>query len=68
MAPEQVHPPRETVVRAAQWLVRTIEGMDAKQIEDNYTFLTHAVRALALWRGCFPAEFEAKNVRPPFSS
>lgn len=55
MAPAELHPPRETLVRAGQWLVREIDGMSAKSIADNYTFLSHAGRALALWRGRFPA-------------
>lgn len=60
MSPEELHPPRETIVRASQWLASTIVGMDAVQIEKNYTFLTHAGRALALWRGCSAAEFEKR--------
>jgi hypothetical protein len=57
LAPEEVHPPRETVIRAGQWLARTIEEMDDETIAADYTFLSHAGRALALWRGRFPAEF-----------
>lgn len=49
-------PPRESLVRAGQWLVREIQQMEPKSIEKNYTFLTHAGRALSLWRGEFPAE------------
>ena len=56
LAPPEVQPPREAVVRAGQWLVRTIEDLDEKKTSDYYTFLTHAGRALALWRGGFPAE------------
>lgn len=52
MAPAELHPPRETLVRAAQWLYHQIDGMDLATIEKNYTFLTHAGRSLALWRGC----------------
>lgn len=51
MAPAEFHPPRETIARAAQWLARTVIEMDTRQIEKNYTFITHAARALALWRG-----------------
>ena len=57
LAPEEVHPPRETVIRAGQWLSRTILELDEKQTHEYYTFLTHAGRALALWRGQFPHEF-----------
>ncbi|MDA1053220.1 MAG: hypothetical protein O3C40_22440 [Planctomycetota bacterium] len=57
LAPVEVHPPREVVIRAGQWLSRTIQEMDPDDIQTNYTFLTHAGRALALWRGGFPADF-----------
>ena len=56
MAPRELHPPRETIVRAGQWLTRTISEMDDRLIQKNYTFLTHAGRALALWRAKFPGE------------
>ena len=55
-APAEVVPPQEVVVRAGQWLARTISEMDDKQIKQSYTFLTHAGRALALWRGGFTAD------------
>ena len=32
-------------------------NMEEEQITEGYAFLTHAGRALALWRGRFPAEF-----------
>ena len=51
----QLQPERGVVVKAAQWLVREIEQMDEKTIDANYTFLSHAGRALALWRGTVPA-------------
>jgi hypothetical protein len=56
LAPTEVHPPREVLVRAGQWLCRTIEEMSSAELEANYTFLTHAGRALALWRHQNPAE------------
>ena len=56
MAPEELHPPRESIVRGAQWLARVITEMDQRTIEKNYTFLTHAARSLALWRGKFADE------------
>ena len=56
MAPEELHPPQDTLVRAGQWLVREIETMSDKSIADNYTFLSHAGRALSLWRGETPAD------------
>ncbi len=62
MAPKELHPPRETIVRAAQWLSRTIIEMNPERIERNYTFLTHAGRALALWRGGFADELYKPKV------
>lgn len=54
MAPRDLHPPREVLVRAGQWLAREIERMDDANVEKNYTFLSHAGRSLALWRGQTP--------------
>jgi len=62
MAPEELHPPRETIMRAAQWLSRVIIEMEPERIQSNYTFLTHAGRALALWRGGFADELYGPRV------
>lgn len=62
MAPNELHPPRETIVRAAQWLSRIVIEMEPERIERNYTFLTHAGRALALWRGGFADELYEPKV------
>ena len=66
MAPTELHPPREVMVRAGQWLVREIEKMDDANIEKNYTFLSHAGRSLALWRGHTPplTQFAAETSAP----
>lgn len=56
LAPQEVHPPKEVLFRAGQWLSGAIEGLSEKELEASYVFLTHAGRALALWRGRFPAE------------
>ena len=55
IAPEQLHPPRETLLKAGRWLVTTIDGLSVREIDANYTFLTHAGRALAFWRNQWPA-------------
>jgi len=55
IAPESVLPPRENVIRAGQWLVRQVQSLDDQAIDDNYTYLSHVGRALALWRGIEPA-------------
>ena len=36
---------------AGQWLVRTIDELSEEDVVEYYTFLTHAGRSLALWRG-----------------
>jgi hypothetical protein len=51
LAPEEIQPPRETVVRAAQWLARTLVEMDEQELLAAYGPYTHAARALCLWRG-----------------
>ncbi|OYP37699.1 hypothetical protein [Rhodopirellula sp. MGV] len=57
MAPQELVPPREIIIRASQWLAREIIAMDEETVEKNYTFLSHAGRALALWRGGLPSDF-----------
>ncbi|UUO07968.1 hypothetical protein M4951_06540 [Blastopirellula sp. J2-11] len=56
IAPAAVQPPRETKIRAGQWLATEVEKMSDDVIRDNYTFLSHVGRALALWRGALPAQ------------
>jgi len=53
-APKECHPPRETIIKAGQWLVHTIDGLTPEQTEGYYTYLSHAGRALACWRGKLP--------------
>jgi hypothetical protein len=55
MAPEELHPPREVLIRAGQWLVREVDKLDEKRLPETYTFLTHVGRALSLWRAEMPA-------------
>lgn len=56
LAPSEVLPPEETLVKAGQWLVKTIREMPESEVKSSFTFLSHAGRAMALWRGKFPAE------------
>lgn len=58
LAPPEVHPPRETVARAGQWVCASVGELSESQLSTYYPFLTHAGRALALWRGKFPHEVE----------
>jgi hypothetical protein len=62
-APPEVLPPLEVRIRAAGWLVKTIDDLTPEQVNRFYTFLTHAGRALTLWRGHFPAEIHGESAR-----
>lgn len=67
LAPAEVQPPRETVVRSGQWLARTLLELDPKDIEAAYGPYTHAARALALWRGKDPFQAWSQARRPGIS-
>lgn len=54
LAPQEAQPPRENVVRAAQWLIRVILEADEAELNKNYALLTHSARALCLWRSQDP--------------
>lgn len=56
LAPVETLPDRSHIVLAGQWLVATIDAMSRAEVKQSYTFLSHAGRALALWRGHFPAD------------
>lgn len=56
LAPEELHPPGDCLVRAGQWLCRTIETLSDQQVQNQYGPLSHAGRALALWRARLPAD------------
>ncbi len=60
IAPQETLPPRETIIRAGQWLASEVSNLDDATVTKNFTFLTHVGRALALWRQTFPAAWEAK--------
>jgi hypothetical protein len=61
LAPPEVQPPPETVDRAGQWLCRRIPELSPGQLKQYYPFLTHAGRALALWRGKFPHQVKLNS-------
>jgi hypothetical protein len=56
LAPEQVQPPRENIVRAGQWITRTLLEIDQKELTETYGPYSHAARALCLWRSIEPME------------
>lgn len=65
MAPADLHPPREVLARAGQWLAREVLLLDDKQVDEQYTFLTHVGRALSLWRGHFPPRLSSTPAAQP---
>jgi hypothetical protein len=56
LAPQELQPKRAVVVAAANWIVRTIDTISEDELRANFSFLSHAVRGLALWRGKEPFE------------
>jgi hypothetical protein len=56
LAPEEVLPPRSTIVQACQYLARTMAELEPRHVEEFYGPLSHAARALCLWRGREPLE------------
>ncbi|MBD3672502.1 MAG: hypothetical protein HUJ26_03150 [Planctomycetaceae bacterium] len=64
LAPSELQPPREVVVRAADWLSSQILKLTPQALEANYTFLTHAGRALAMWRGKLPSDVDLTLAHP----
>jgi hypothetical protein len=57
IAPKELLPEREVIIRAGQWTVAAIDGLSEKETRQWYTYLSHAGRALALWRQTTPADF-----------
>jgi hypothetical protein len=56
LAPPEAQPPREVIVRAAQWLVQAMLEIDEKTLQEMYGPFSHAARALCLWRSQDPYE------------
>jgi hypothetical protein len=54
----RLHPPRNVLAAAGQWVVAAVDKMSDEEVATNFTFLSHAGRSLALWRGKFPYEVE----------
>lgn len=57
IAPEELHPPREQIRKAARWAFETTVSRTPEQILEHYTFYSHVGGALALWRHTRPADF-----------
>lgn len=56
IAPEELHPSREQIRKAADWIIKTTIERTDKEIARHYTFYSHVGRALALWRSVRPAD------------
>ncbi len=57
IAPEELHPPRENLRKAARWAIETTRAQTPAAIREFYTFFSHVGGALALWRSVRPADF-----------
>ncbi len=57
IAPRELHPPHEQIVRAARWVIHNTTSKTEQQIQRTYTFYSHVGNALALWRRTHPALF-----------
>ena len=50
IAPQELHPPHEDIVRAAKWVIKNTLETPQEQIDGSYTFYSHVGNSLALWR------------------
>lgn len=60
IAPKELHPPHEKILKAAAWVIQTTNEQTEKDIAERYTFFSHVGNALALWRHTHPADFWMK--------
>ncbi len=60
IAPTELHPPRDRILKAARWVIRTTIAQTPADIGQRYTFFSHVGNALALWRKTHPADFWMK--------
>lgn len=67
IAPKELHPPREQILKAADWVIKTTTEQSDSDISQRYTFFSHVGNALALWRKTHPADFWMKweETHPP---
>ena len=60
IAPRELHPPHDRIVKAARWAVDNTCGTSQDVINANYTYYSHVANALSLWRGTSVPEFWMK--------
>ena len=69
IAPTDLHPPREMIEKAADWIIDNTTSKTYEEIMDSYTFYSHVGNALALWRSTtastFWKEWEAEHPYEP---
>lgn len=61
LAPDEILPDKSVRVKAAGWLCDTLQNLTDAQVRSYYPFLTHAGRALSLWRGVEAADWLAAH-------
>ncbi len=57
IAPQELHPPHECIVAAADWIIANTLETPQETIASNYTYYSHVGNALALWRKTSAPEF-----------
>ena len=57
IAPPELHPPEEQILKAARWVIDTTTSQTANEVLPRYTFYSHVGNALALWRKTHPTPF-----------
>ena len=57
IAPRELHPPHEQILKAARWAIDTTVEQTPEGIQERYTFFSHVAGALSLWRSTRPSEF-----------
>jgi hypothetical protein len=65
IAPLELHPPREQIRKAADWIIATTVAKSREQVRQTYTFYSHVGNALAMWRGTHPAAFWRERTGMP---
>lgn len=54
IAPEELHPPRDSIYRAADWVIEKTRDLSEDELKTQYTFYSHIASALAMWRKSAP--------------
>lgn len=57
IAPKELHPPHEQIIKAAKWIINNTTTHPEEYILQKYTFYSHVGNALALWRNTHAAPF-----------